>query len=309
MTPTGEGKKPKNSGRPSGSYAEAAATFLANSLCVAVMTEPFQDLSQPQAEAIRDSIEDKLRDELLADLDATLTTTPNDLRFRGRPHHSDGVLKTWCEDDFTLRWLVETVDALESPLPNTKLVVRPQSAIPRKVSCVVSVPGRVAKPENLQRLLARQNRHLNINAWDHTATREHPDGSKTSLHFRIPEAEARLALKNDRRLYYLMGNIYVIFLETVPTAPTDANKSANPTPAQPAAPESPVPSEPTASTSVAQSTRMDTDTATAEVAAQEGDNISLDNPSSPLLRSDEECFPGGGGGSDLEDLPSSPLRD
>ncbi|XP_047508492.1 flocculation protein FLO11-like [Pieris napi] len=137
MTPTGESKrvkpnKPRLEAGTSASYAKAAAFYKANKLCVAVMTEPFVNMSKEQADNIRLQIEGKIRDELMADLEATLITEPNDIRFRGRAHFSEGVLKTWCEDTFTLDWLTRTCDVITNPIPDTRLVVRPQSDIPKK---------------------------------------------------------------------------------------------------------------------------------------------------------------------------------
>ncbi|XP_045528247.1 uncharacterized protein LOC123716519 [Pieris brassicae] len=145
VTPTRESNrvkpnKPQLESGISASYAKAAASYKANELYVAVMTEPFIDMTQEQADNIRLQIEGKIKDDpLMADLEATLTMEPNDIRFRGRAHFSDGVLKTWCEDTFTLRWLTEACDVINNPIPDTRLMVRPQSAIPKKVPCLLHI--------------------------------------------------------------------------------------------------------------------------------------------------------------------------
>ncbi|XP_045531462.1 uncharacterized protein LOC123718741 [Pieris brassicae] len=245
VTPTGESKRVKpnklrlESGT-SASYAEAAASYKANELCVAVMTEPFIDMTQEQADNIRLQIEGKIQDELMADLEATLATEPNDIRFRGRAHFSDGVLKTWCEDTYTLGWLTGACDVINNPIPDTKLVVRPQSDIPKKVPCLLHVPEFTGSTETLRKLITRQNRHLNIRSWTLTHERRTQDPTGVSLFLRVPEYEISKIKAHERRIYYLMGNIYIRILEkdepsvvaaaTVTTASTSGTGSSGPKP-------------------------------------------------------------------------------
>ncbi|CAF4898834.1 unnamed protein product [Pieris macdunnoughi] len=146
------------------------------------MTEPFMDITQEQVENIRQQIQGKLQDELMADLDASLTAEPNDIRFRHNAHFSDGVLKIWCEDAFTLSWLTRTCDVITSPIPDTKLVVRPQSAIPKKVPCLLHVPEFTGNTDTLRKLITRQNRHLNIRSWILTHERRTHDRTEKSPH-------------------------------------------------------------------------------------------------------------------------------
>ncbi|XP_052759379.1 uncharacterized protein LOC113514801 [Galleria mellonella] len=305
VTPTGVGKKPKTN-KPrtvrgtAASYAEAAATFIANELCVAVMMEPFSDMTQEQAEGIRKEIEDKLRDELMAEPDASLETEPNDIRFRGRAHFADGVLKTWCEDAFTLAWLNRTVQNMASPIANSKLVVRPQSAIPKKVPCLLFVPGHTGDSVALRKLLARQNRNLNINSWTLTHERARSDPPGTCLFFRVPETDVNLLKAQDRRLYYLMGNIYIRFLDK------DASPEPNTNPTQ-------QPEEARALTQCVtpKATLSTKEAATVSGHAEPPIAMEVQNLPSPRSISDEECFPEGGGESETSDgvLYSSPLRE
>ncbi|CAF4841232.1 unnamed protein product [Pieris macdunnoughi] len=212
--------KPRLEAGTSASYAEAAAFYKANKLCVAVMTEPFVDMSKEQVDNIRLQIEGKIQDELMADLEATLTTEPNDIRFRGRAHFSDGVLKTWCEDTFTLDWLTRTCDFITNPIPDTRLVVRPQSAIPKKVPCLLNVPEFTGDTETLRA------RHVSLSffvCWSLRSQRSHT--------------------AHERRIYYLMGNIYIRILKndqpsqmvaaspltTVSTSGTESSRPRPPT--------------------------------------------------------------------------------
>ncbi|CAH3872822.1 unnamed protein product [Pieris brassicae] len=96
VTPTGQRKRikpnrPQTVGGTSSSYAEAAASYRNNEFCVAVMAEPFLDMTHEQAENIRLQIQGKPHDELMADFEASLTKEPNDIRCQGKAHHSDAL--------------------------------------------------------------------------------------------------------------------------------------------------------------------------------------------------------------------------
>ncbi|XP_059056314.1 uncharacterized protein LOC131850158 [Achroia grisella] len=302
VTPKGEGKKPRTAGvmgRGPTSYAEAAASFLANELCVAVMVEPFTDLIQDQAEDLRRQIEGKLRLQVKADLKIPAATR-KDLKFRGKAHFADGVLKTWCEDAYTLAWLEKSITDIVSPVEGSRLVVRPQSAIPKKVPCLLFVPGEIEDLAELRELLAGQNSNMSINSWTLTHERIREDPPGTCLFFRIPEKDVEVLKAQDRRVYYLMGNIYVRFLDTDVShqTPAAASKQTEAT----SLGEQETEPEPTTSA-------MDVETAAEDVEAPTAMEVQI--PSSPRIISDEECFPAGGGESEASDslLYSSPLRE
>lgn len=315
VTPTGVSKKskPARSRMVDGtlvSYAEAAASFRNNELCVAVMTEPFLEMTQEQAEGIRQTIENQLR-ALLKAPETTDTNQSTAIHFRGRAHFAEGVLKTWCEDDFTLAWLKGVINNLSSPLPGTKLTVRPQADIPKKVVCMLFVPENSEDTTELLRMLARQNPNLKINTWTltHERVRQEPPG--TCLFFRVPEPMVQTIKEQQRRVYYLMGSIYIRFLEEGGTredaaAPTSGTASGAPErETGPPLPErSP---SPPAMENVGEAGELATSMAALEVLSTAGST--RDPPSSGLM-SDEDCFPPGES-SEGEDssLCSSPLRD
>lgn len=160
---------------------------------------------------------------------------------------------------------------------------------------MLQVPGFAGNTETLRTLLARQNRHLNIKSWSLTHERSMGDSSGVQLYFRVPQTDVETLQTNNRRVYYLMGNIYVRFLDRENPTRVDAQVCV-------AAPEAsePGPSRPTP-----------TPPELGEVEAI-GDTVPLVpmEVATGTNTSDEECFPETGG-SELSDscLRSSPLPD
>lgn len=316
VTPTGIGKKskPARSHMVDGSlvsYAEAAATYRNNELCVAVMTEPFEDMTQEQAEGIRLNIEKELRALLMADPDPSNPTVNTAIHFRGKAHFSEGVLKTWCEDAFTLAWLKRITTNMKSPLPGTSLTVRPQAEIPKKAPCMLFVPENTEDTPALLKLLTRQNPNLKINTWTltHERVRQEPPG--TCLFFRVPESMVKTIKDQSRRVYYLMGSIYIRFLEEDAasegvTAPSTATAPVVPGPELDPPPPGRSPLPPAMGTVEEVGERASSPAMEVEQTPNEPTQV----PSSPGLTSDEDCFPAGEEREDYDSsLCSSPMRD
>lgn len=316
VTPTGISKKskPARSHMVDGSlvsYAETAASFRNNELCVAVMTEPFMDLTQEQAEGIRQTIEDHLRALLKAVPEPATTTQNTAIHFRGRAHYAEGVLKTWCEDDFTLAWLKGFIQNTPSPLPGTKLTVRPQADIPKKALCVLYVPENSEDTTDLLGMLARQNPNLKMNTWTLTHARVNQEPPSTCLFFRVPESLVKIIKDQQRRVYYLMGSIYIRFLKEGGTKEDAAVPSTSTTSAAPGVELEPPPPEhsptPLAMGMAGEAVELATSMAALEVESTKGPT---QDPPSSGLTSDEECFPTGERSEDEDsNLCSSPLRD
>ncbi|XP_059051277.1 uncharacterized protein LOC131846075 [Achroia grisella] len=262
------------------------------------MVEPYSDLTQDQAEDLRKQIEVRLRQQIRANLTLPAKTR-KDLKFRGKAHFADGVLKTWCEDDFTRAWLEQTVQTMASPVEDSSLVVRPQSAIPKKVPCLLFVPGETGDTTELRELLSGQNSNLNMNSWTLTHERIWTDPPGTCLFFRIPETDVDVLRAQERRIYYMMGNIYVRFMDKDGSHQTKTNtKQSEVTKVA----EQQTDPKPTTSTvaPVTAAERVVTPTA-----------MEVQDPPSPDFILDEECFPAEGGESEASDsvLYSSPLRE
>lgn len=312
VTPTGEGKKVKTiKPRTRGhlSYAEATA-LRENHLCVAVMTQPHVELNQTQAEGVRTAIEKMLRAHMISGRGTT--TKPKDLRFRGKAHHSEGVLKMWCEDEDTRAWLEQTVEVIDSPIINTQLVLRPQSQIPQRTLCHLFVPGHTEETETTEELIelmSAQNSHLSITNWTLLKTRPKVDPAGTSLLFRVPEQDVEYLRANERRIYYLLGSIYIHIIERgaqqeeMPP-PTEHNEQETTNPNE----ECPISSEArTAPMSVhCASTLMEEEAGPSETEEE----LMEATEQMTTQASDDECFPDGGGSDDGEScLDSSPLRE
>lgn len=218
MSPHDDRKRPKpERPRPhptagSVNYADACKS---NDLCVAIMTEPFRNLTLDEANAIEIAIEEAIDAELCTP--ATSRTTPGRLpSFRGKAFHSEGVLKVWCEDDFTLEWLRKTAVNIRSPRPETRIVVRRQAEIPKKVKAGMFVPR--YKGEDIRTLHERfrmQNPWYDVAAWSLYHVERQEDKEGVFLVLGIPLSDVEELKKRDRRVSYKVGSVYVRFGEAV----------------------------------------------------------------------------------------------
>ncbi|CAF4935806.1 unnamed protein product [Pieris macdunnoughi] len=105
----------------------------------------------------------------------------------GAKHFADGVLKMWCEEAYALRWLTGTCDAITNPIPDTREPNETDFEAEPPLKHQVVDPD--ARTEN-----------------------KGPD-RRLSLFFRVPESEIVTIKKQDRRIYYLLGNIYIRILD------------------------------------------------------------------------------------------------
>ncbi|KAI5631589.1 hypothetical protein NE865_15700 [Phthorimaea operculella] len=136
--------------------------------------------------------------------------------FRGRAFLGEGVLKLRCEDDFSLGWLRSTIEGLHSPIAGTRLVVRRQSEVPRRVRAGMFLPQFTDKSvDDLRVRLRRQNTWYNIDSWSlyRAEKQENKDGVFITLG--IPQSEIPAIMKRDRRVCYKLGSAYILFQDKV----------------------------------------------------------------------------------------------
>lgn len=286
-TPTGDGKRARaGSSQTRVSYA---AAFKANELCVAVMTEPFYDLTPEQANGIRKCLEKQLVDDLL---NPSTADHMADIGFRGKAHFGEGALKMWCEDDASLEWLRRAVANLASPIAGSKLVVKPQSEIQRRILCGLLVPELTLDIDNIRQILTAHNsKFVNIRTWMLVKAERQTESETPGVYLllRIPESDVDKLKQRERRLKWMFGNIYVRILEE--ETGKNSAKGTAPTPAQPT--QTPPAPE-----------RVDTNPPECQ---PEGMDMNVDPPSTP--KPDEDHFLDVEG-SEASDscLNSSPLR-
>ncbi|KAG6439098.1 hypothetical protein O3G_MSEX000483, partial [Manduca sexta] len=223
--------------------ARGAATYadkvVLNDLFVAVMAEPFTDLSPTHVEAITSTLESCIIG--LADAPSGSNNIPYVPAFHGKPFHSEGVLKMHCEDSKAVEWLKETVATLESPIPGTILVVRRQKDIPKRVKSAVLLPACNEEIGTIQRVLICQNRGYQVSRWSlYSTERQEGNTPGTFLVLGIPADEIPNIMARGRRLCYKLGNAYIRFfgnkgrlqemppdqVETAPTSGTSSDPSA-----------------------------------------------------------------------------------
>ncbi|CAH2088502.1 unnamed protein product [Euphydryas editha] len=216
FTPQGNGKrrKPTNTTGPI-KYADALKM---KEYCVAIMMEPYHDLTKEQAEAIEKQLQRVMDEEIFSpSTSATPVVAPS---FRGKAFHSEGTLKMWCEDDFTLQWLQRNIVKVTSPRAGTRLVVRKQSEIPKRVKAGLLIP-QVEPEDDLDRIRLRitcQNPKYRVSNWALYSAVPTEDRSAIYLILGIPEDDAQKLKASERRIHYKFGNIYARFQEDRTTA-------------------------------------------------------------------------------------------
>lgn len=234
-SPRGDHKKVRldSSRRAQTSYAG----IVMNDLCVAVTRDDNAQLSDEQVTLVKKFLQRKILEGIK---DPAIAYSPS---FNGKPVSADGVLKLWCEDERSLRWLTEVIDSMPS-MKGTKFVVRKQGELTRRVRAALFLPECENTLEDTNLVLDHQNKWALVNTWTvftHTLQR---DGTMF-LTLGIPESVVPALLERGRRLSHNLGKVYVRFYgadgslsdepprrdvptsaegtETVPPAPTHSS--------------------------------------------------------------------------------------
>lgn len=189
-----------------------------NDHCVAIMMEPYHDMSKEQAEAIEEQLQEVMDNEIFSpSTSAEPVVAPH---FKGRAFHSEGTLKMWCGDDYALQWLKRSIGKVASPRKGTRLVVKKQSEIPRRVKVGLLVP-QVGPNDTLDRIRMRitcQNTRYRVSNWALYSAVAMEEKSSLYLLLGIPEDDAQKLRENERRVHYKFGNLYAQFHESRSTA-------------------------------------------------------------------------------------------
>ncbi|KAI5634577.1 hypothetical protein NE865_12702 [Phthorimaea operculella] len=166
-------------GGPQGkvSYADAIGSC---DLAVAVITEPFHELKEEHAVLVQDALERHWMRPSSPRRHRRRSRIVLLLSRQGLPGR--GVLKLRCEDDFSLGWLRSTIEGLHSPIAGTRLVVRRQSEVPRRVRAGMFLQFTDKSVDDLRVRLRRQNTWYNIDSWSlyRAEKQENKDGDKVS---------------------------------------------------------------------------------------------------------------------------------
>lgn len=199
------------------SYAEAVGD---QSIRVAIFTKPFRQLTEEQVNGVLAALHQRM-DETILDPTSIVPT------FRGKPHHSEGTLKMWCEDGVGVEWLQKATAGLSSPIPGTRLVVGKVTDIPRRVRCGLFIPSKMDTQKMMRAYIARMNPWYNVVEWILYDDTETDTGHFLMLgipHEDIPKITAR-----ERRVCYGFGWTYFQFIgeetkEATPESPPTANQ-------------------------------------------------------------------------------------
>lgn len=179
---------------------ESATENCSNGLCVAVTTKTQVVLTNEQANLIKKSLEEAI-------LNITLNWTKFTPCFRGKPIIAEGMVKLWCENKKSLKWLKNTVKELHVKNID-ELVVRRQDEL-RKLTCALSIPGSNTNFAVIKSLLKGQNPWAHIDSWALYSSEQR--GENVFLVFGIPCAIIPKLVAKGRRLAYSLGSVYVRF--------------------------------------------------------------------------------------------------
>lgn len=289
-TPTGDSKRVRpGTGTKKASYAEA---FKSHELCIAVMTHPAFDLSTEQGEGIKKCLEERLQSALD---NPTTNQEAGELGYRGKAYVGEGVLKLWCEDDDSVKWIRRTVEDIASPIAGTRLVVRPQAEIQKRLLCGLHIPAPEMAITRVRHYLTSQNRKYDVNSWTLVRAERQPASETPGIYLllKIPETQVALLKNNERRMKWMFGNVYVRILGD-DTGGAHAPAMPTPTPAP-----TPAQDQEMEGTTTVENQPAGTATATAAAAT--------DPPATEVV---EDFFLDGEGSEASEScLNSSPMRD
>lgn len=204
VSPRGEYKKVRlDTGRPApASYAD----IVQNKLCVAITRADDQPIIEEQANRIKKFLSTMI---LAATRDPSADFYPS---FRGKPIIAEGVLKLWCEDERSRRWLCETISGLPAETC-PKLVVKSQSDLTRRVRAALWLPECDNTLEDTKWVLHCQNQWANVQSWSVLSHSLQRDGTMY-LMLGIPESMVPTLLRKERRLSHNLGSVYVRFYGT-----------------------------------------------------------------------------------------------
>ena len=231
FSPNTENKRPKpdlSRRREGVNYRDATTSHLA----VAVVLQPFREMTQEEGETIRKAIEGRIFADIAAAVAANESPQNAGLPvFLGKSFVAEGALKMWCENDRTLLWLTKNLRRIESPRQGLHLTVIPQSELEPRVRCGLKVPGYGGEMGHLQSILGYQNPQYDVASWSLYGCSEDPEEENTYfLNIGIPRSQIPTILAQERRVNYSTGSIYIRFFtenglsETPPPPPPTTNQ-------------------------------------------------------------------------------------
>ncbi|XP_063382719.1 uncharacterized protein LOC134669114 [Cydia fagiglandana] len=173
----------------------------------AVMTNPFTALTVEQAEHIKNALESCIL-KLAERVQTEDTYWPS---FSGPPGYSEGVLKLRCEGMKDVEWVQNALATINSPIPGTKLVIKRQRDIPRRLKSAVLIPSCTDDTETIHNFLISQNEWYKISKWALYKVERTEEPPGTFLDIGIPFDEIATVMARERRLLYKESVGYIRF--------------------------------------------------------------------------------------------------
>ncbi|XP_049882596.1 uncharacterized protein LOC126378358 [Pectinophora gossypiella] len=216
-------------------YKEAAAA----NLVAAVTTDIYAPLDAASATYVLEALTNQIVKEAMT---VPWDTIDNSPKFVAEPRHTHGQLRVCCANENTLAWLKEQVAKLRLP-SGERLIATRLSEIParRRIRCGILVPGRWDDAKEIEKTLRFQNPWAQVDRWwfHGSDIQEKRKELSTFVVVTMPEDIIPTIMKEQRRLAFCLGSIYVKFFDgpklvkrlPLPTAPLKASTSKIATPA------------------------------------------------------------------------------
>lgn len=205
ISPRGEQKKQRvhaPTQQSKDSYAKAARS----DLDIAITSDKLGQITADVAENLLLEIQQKILEEAKA---ATTQIAPE---FRGKPVHSEGALKLWCENKGTVEWIKRVISTMSPLLTGENLVVKRQDDIPKRVRCGIMIPDKPGFWKNTRDIaftLSFQNAWAGVDRWLLQKADRQAEG--WFLILTVPEDLVPTLVARGRRLSFGCGAVYLKF--------------------------------------------------------------------------------------------------
>nr|XP_037871929.1 uncharacterized protein LOC101736623 isoform X3 [Bombyx mori] len=170
-------------------------------LMVAITTDKSNYISEENSELVQKLLHKAILD--FCDGDRPVHPFPS---FQIKPTYSEGVLKLWCLDKFTLAWLTKAVSDITLPA-DVKPIVKKLSDLPTFIRCRILIPGTWEDKDMVFRVLMNQNHWAQINRW--RTYRYLPQKGVALCVVGVPDDVIPRLLEAGRRLSFMLGSVYV----------------------------------------------------------------------------------------------------
>lgn len=180
-----------------------ARELTTSDLSIAVTLEPFRYITEEQVKQVADALANQIQKAILKNDEYVPA-------FQHKPVRNLGYLPLTCQSAYDLLWLHETIAKIPSPIPNSKLTIKPPRSIPQFIKIGIFLPNFSGTVEELQNLLKKQNHWYDMDSW--MLINSHKQGDDPAgyhLTYCVPENQAHIINNRHRRMAYSLGTVFI----------------------------------------------------------------------------------------------------